>query len=211
MDISVFRQLPILGIIRGIDLQGIEELIDTVVACGLKTIEITMNTPGAPGFIKKALERARGRLTVGAGTVLCAGELKQALDAGASFIVSPACVEDVVSACVRQKIPVFPGALTPQEVYAAWRAGASMVKVFPSNSFGPGYFRELQGPFPDIPLLACGGVTPDNLAEYFNAGATAVSFGSSVFRKEWLAAGEFHRIGERIKAYVSHYRAFRNV
>lgn len=110
--------------------------------------------------------------------------------------------------CLKNKIPVFPGALTPQEIYNAWCSGATMVKVFPAKFFGPDYFKEIKGPFNNIELLACAGVTPENLPAYFLNGADAVAFGASVFRKEWLADKDFKNIGESIKKYLA---AFRNI
>jgi 2-dehydro-3-deoxyphosphogluconate aldolase/(4S)-4-hydroxy-2-oxoglutarate aldolase len=140
---------------------------------------------------------------VGAGTVLNLDELQVALDAGATFVVMPTLVREVVEGCARKGIPAFPGALTPQEILSAWRAGATMVKVFPASAFGPGYFREIKGPFNDIDLLACGGVDAENLPAYFRAGASAVAFGASVFRPEWLASGQYDRIGQEVQKLVS--------
>ncbi|RKY30410.1 MAG: hypothetical protein DRP74_07110 [Candidatus Omnitrophota bacterium] len=139
---------------------------------------------------------------LGAGTVLSMESLKAALDAGASFIVMPILVEDVLRHCVQNKIPVFPGALTPQDIYHAWQDGATMVKVFPAKCFGPQYFQQIKGPFRDIELLACSGVTPRNMREYFNCGASAVAFGGSVFKKEWLHKKAFAKITTAIKAYL---------
>lgn len=205
MDTAAFKQLPILGILRGIKPAEVEPLVETIDAAGLRTIEFTMNTDGAAGLIRKAVAVSKKRLTIGAGTVLNMDDLQAALDAGASFIVMPVLVNDVMAACVKKKIPVFPGALTPQEIYAAWRAGATMVKVFPSNAFGPQYFKEIKGPFQDIELLACGGVTPENLNTYFAGGASAVSFGASVFKKEWLAQKDFSSIGQAIRRFVQEF------
>jgi 2-dehydro-3-deoxyphosphogluconate aldolase/(4S)-4-hydroxy-2-oxoglutarate aldolase len=129
--------------------------------------------------------------------------LEIAVDAGATFIVTPVLVEDVMKYCVKNKIPVFPGALTPKEIYDAWNAGATMVKVFPSGVFGPDYFSEIKGPFNDIKLLACGGVTAENMKNYFSAGASAVSFGASVFKKEWLASKDFKSMEGAVKRYVT--------
>lgn len=161
-----------------------------------------MNTSGAPRLIKKAKQVAAGRLTLGAGTVLSMQDLRVALKSGATFIVMPVLVPQVVKYCAKNKIPVFPGALTPQEIFTAWEAGASMVKVFPVKFFGPGYLKEIKAPFNDIELLACGGVTPENMRDYFNSGAKAVSFGASVFRKEWLANKKFDQIGQEIKKFI---------
>jgi len=205
MDIARFRKLPVLGILRGVSLDAVEPLMEAVISSGLETIEVTMNTKDAASIIKKAAKCADKRLAIGAGTVLDKGSLKLALDSGATFIVMPTLVPDVLEYCVKNKVPSFPGALTPQEVYNAWKAGATMVKVFPSGFFGPAYFKELKGPFDDIELLACGGVTPDNMKEYFASGASAIAFGASVFRKEWLESKDFASIGKAIKRFVAAY------
>jgi 2-dehydro-3-deoxyphosphogluconate aldolase / (4S)-4-hydroxy-2-oxoglutarate aldolase len=202
MDIAVFKKKPILGILRGIEIDLIEPLIETVVSAGLETLEITMNTPQAPELIHRSKQISGKRLTLGAGTVLTQQDLKMALGVGASFIVMPVLVREIVEYCVKHKIPVFPGALTPQEIYQAHVAGATMVKVFPAKFFGPEYFREIKGPFNKIELLACAGVTPKNLKDYFVSGASAVSFGASIFRKDWLAAKDFKAIGRAVKSFL---------
>ena len=202
MDLKKFRKKPVLGILRGIAPAALEPVFETVIASGLEAIEITMNTQGASGLIQSAVRRYGKQLMIGAGTVLNMTDLKAALKAGASFIVSPALVKPVVRYCVKHKIPVFPGALTPSEVYVAWRAGATMVKVFPASCFGPDHFKELKGPFPQIELLACGGVTPANLQTYFRNGASAIAVGGSVFRKDWIAAKKYPLIGRKIRAHL---------
>ncbi|MFH1440936.1 MAG: bifunctional 4-hydroxy-2-oxoglutarate aldolase/2-dehydro-3-deoxy-phosphogluconate aldolase [Candidatus Omnitrophota bacterium] len=202
MVVEEFEKLPILGILRGIKQDIIEPLIQEVISSGLKTIEITMNTKDACELICKTINIAQGRLVVGAGTVLTMDSLRLALNAGASFIVTPVLVEDVLKYCVKNNIPCFPGALTPLEIYNAWQRGAAMVKVFPAKFFGPAYFKEIKGPFNDVKLLACSGVTPENIKDYFLNGANAVSFGSSVFKKELLDKKDFKSIGENIKKYL---------
>ena len=153
MNLVSFKKRPILGILRGVKIDIIEPLIEAVISAGLETLEITMNTADAPELISKAKKICRNRLTLGAGTVLTMQDLKLALQSGASFIVMPVLVKDIVEYCLNSKIPVFPGAFTPQEVYQAHKAGATMVKVFPAKFFGPEYIRELKGPFNDIELL----------------------------------------------------------
>lgn len=191
-----------MGIVRGVESEQMEPLIDAVIAAGLETLEITMNTQGAASLIQKARKIAQGRLMLGAGTVLDTDSLKQALNSGATFIVMPVLVREVLGYCVKNKIPAFPGALTPQEIYHAWKEGATMVKVFPAKFFGPGYFREIKGPFNDIELMAVAGVTAKNLREYFSCGASAVAFGASVFKKEWLQRKDYASITTAIKAYL---------
>jgi len=205
MNPTQFKKLPIIGILRGVSLDRIEPLTRSIISSGLKTIEIAMNTPLAAKVLRKAKKIARGRLSIGAGTVLTMKDLDKALDNGAEFIIMPTLVPDVVEHCVEKKIPVFPGALTPQEIYNAWRSGATMVKIFPAKFLGPGYLREIKGPFKDIKLLACGGVSPHNVKSFFQSGASAVAFGASIFKKEWIKRKEFFRIEECIKELISKY------
>lgn len=193
---------------RGITPPELEPLFETIVAAGLQTVEITMNTEGATGLIKNAVKRYGKQLMIGAGTVLNLKDLKNALGSGAKFIVSPVVVPAVIRYCVRHKIPVFPGALVPQDIYEAWQAGATMVKVFPSGCFGPEYFKEIKGPFPKIELLACGGVTPENMPDYFKCGASAVAIGSSIFRRDWIAGRKHSRIRLKLRAYLQKLPAF---
>jgi 2-dehydro-3-deoxyphosphogluconate aldolase/(4S)-4-hydroxy-2-oxoglutarate aldolase len=140
MQLERFRRLPLLGIVRGIGVDDVEPLTDLAIDAGLETIEITMNTAAAPALIRRLRARAGDRLTVGAGTVLDLEMLDAARAAGASFIVMPCLVPDVVERCVTYGIPVFPGGLTPQEIYRAHVAGATMVKVFPPV-LGPAFQR----------------------------------------------------------------------
>jgi 2-dehydro-3-deoxyphosphogluconate aldolase/(4S)-4-hydroxy-2-oxoglutarate aldolase len=202
MDLARFKKKPLLGILRGISADCVEPVVETAAGCGLEAMEITMNTPEAARLISEAVQVSGRRLMIGAGTVLTMESLKSALDSGATFIVTPVLVDDVTAYCVKNNIPVFPGALTPSEIYQAWQAGAAMVKVFPAKVFGPEYFREVKGPLEKIGLMACAGVTADNLKDYFACGASAVSFGASVFKKEWLAKQDFKSIALAINRYI---------
>lgn len=206
MNVKRFKELPIMGILRDVEGVAIEPLTRSIISSGLKTVEITMNTPKAEKLIRKMKKLAKGRLTVGAGTVLRMKDLRSALDAGAEFIVMPTLVEDVVRYCVKKSIPAFPGAMTPQEIYNAWNAGATMVKIFPAKFFGPSYIKEIKAPLKDIKLLACGGVTLDNIGLFFSCGASAVAFGSSIFKKEWLQRREFYRIEEALKELIAGFK-----
>jgi len=202
MDIAKFRKQPVLGILRGVEENVLEPLLDTIILSGLGTIEITMNTKAAPLLIKKCVKYSKSRLTIGAGTVLDMKSLENALNAGATFIVMPVLIKDVMAYCVKNEIPVFPGAFSPSEIYECWVSGATMVKVFPARFLGPKYFKEIKEPFNEIQLLACGGVTAENMSEYFLAGASAVAFGASVFKKDWLIKKDFKSIEESIKKFI---------
>ncbi len=210
MNLDRFRAVPLLGILRGIEAGAVAPLVETAAAAGINSIEITMNTPGAAELIRRAVAAAGDALMIGAGTVLSVDDLAAALDAGASFAVSPVLQPAVVARCVERRVPVFPGALTPQEIHAAWAAGATMVKVFPASCFGPSYLREIRGPFATVELLACGGVNATNLGEYFRQGAAAVAFGSSVFRPAWLAAGDFASVRAALDDLVRAWHAWRD-
>ena len=203
MDVDRFKKLPLMGIVRGLKLEDVQPLMVLSMKAGLGTIEITMNTPEASKLIARMRKISAGKIMVGAGTVLSESDLKTALDAGATFIVMPVFDEMIVKSCIEKNVPVFPGALTPQEVFRAHEAGATMIKIFPSSAFGPGYMKALKGPFDGIKLMAVGGVNLENIAEYFSSGADAVAFGASVFKKRWLESKDFASIGKLVSEYVS--------
>lgn len=208
MDIVRFKKLPVMGILRGIKADVVESLVEACLSAGLETIEITMNTPGAEKLIKKMKKASGKKLAVGAGTVLNLEDLKKALDSGAEFIVSPVLVNKVVKYCREKEIPVFPGALSPQEIYNAWSQGATMVKVFPAKFFGPAYFKEVKSPLDDIELLACGGVNSENVREFFDSGTSAVAFGASIFKPIWLKNKEFGFVSEHLRKLIEQVKKY---
>lgn len=165
-------------------------------------MEVTMNTVGALHMIQDWRTRYDGTAYVGAGTVLDVDMAKEAIAAGAQFLISPNTDLSVIEYAVEQGIDVWPGAMTPTEIVAAYAAGAEMVKLFPTASLGLSYIRELQGPLNHIPLLATGGVTLDNLSDYLRAGAAAVGLGSALLPKEALLTGNTDEIKRRAAAFV---------
>ncbi|MCM8760873.1 MAG: bifunctional 4-hydroxy-2-oxoglutarate aldolase/2-dehydro-3-deoxy-phosphogluconate aldolase [Candidatus Omnitrophica bacterium] len=203
MDLKRFKKMPIMGILRVEGPLPVEEIVETVIGSGLEAIEIAMNSYHAASLIRRAVKASGGKLMIGAGTVLSRRVLEEALRAGATFIVMPVLVRDIVKTCVGRKIPVFPGAFSPGEVYEAWAEGATMVKVFPAGMLGPSYIKELKAPFQDIEILACGGISAENIKAYFSNGASAVAFGASIFRKEWLENKDFDNIRRSIKNLIA--------
>lgn len=181
----------------------LEPLCRVIISSKLKFVEITMNTPGADAIIRKMSLLSNNQFCTGAGTVTSMDNLHSALEAGARFIVMPVNVPEIVSFCVKKSIPVFPGALTPHEVYNAWQAGATMVKVFPAKVMGASYFKELKGPFNNIELLACGGISADNVKTYMDSGADGVAFGASIFSVEKMRQGDFPSIEVKLKELLS--------
>jgi 2-dehydro-3-deoxyphosphogluconate aldolase/(4S)-4-hydroxy-2-oxoglutarate aldolase len=147
---------------------------------GVRAFELTLNEPEADALdaIEAVAAVAPGLgLDVGAGTVLSVDAARRAIDAGATFIVMPHLDLEIVAWAAMFDFPAFPGCATPTEILAAWRAGAAAVKAFPASSLGPGFIRELRGPFPDIPLLPTGGVTLETAPTFITAGAIGVGMG----------------------------------
>jgi 2-dehydro-3-deoxyphosphogluconate aldolase/(4S)-4-hydroxy-2-oxoglutarate aldolase len=170
-------------------------------------VEITMNTPDAAAQIRAACEVSQGAFNVGAGTVTSLELLEQALEAGASYIVTPTIVEPVVQRCVTARLPVFPGAFSPDEIVRAWEMGSTCVKLFPADAFGPHYLRELKQRFPQIRLMPTGGVDVHTLALYAQAGADAFGVGSPLFRAERIAAKDWPWITEQCRAFRQAYQS----
>ncbi|MCC7409122.1 MAG: bifunctional 4-hydroxy-2-oxoglutarate aldolase/2-dehydro-3-deoxy-phosphogluconate aldolase [Phycisphaeraceae bacterium] len=148
--------------------------------------EITLNTPNALDAIHHASTALAVRAHVGAGTVLTPQACHAAIDAGASFIVTPNLNPDVIDAAHQRNTPVIPGVLTPTEAQQAHHLGADFIKVFPANLFGPPYIRDLLAPLPHLRLVPTGGVRLDNLSQWLTAGATALGVGSSLLQKDLI-------------------------
>lgn len=197
--------VPVIGILRGIDEEFFPELMAAAFGAGLQALEITMNTRNAPEIIARCRPLVPAGKKLGLGTVRNRAEATKAIDAGAMFLVTPNTDPAVIALAAEEGVPVIAGALTPTEVYAAWAAGADLVKVFPCGALGPGYIRELRGPFEQIPLVAVGGVNLANLADYFAAGAAGVGVGACLFGAEALAARDpvaaAANVGEFIAAW----------
>ena len=180
MDISVINKERVMVIIRHDGLFDVIGLFSAVESTGIHAIEITLNTPEALNMIKKASKHFESKMIIGAGTVLTIDDVKGARNAGARFIVSPVFNKSVVEFSVKENLPVFPGVSTPSEMYDAVQAGAHMVKLFPASQFSPSYIKSVKAPLPHIPILAVGGITPENVGEYLFNGADAVAIGGGI-------------------------------
>lgn len=195
--------VPIVAILRGIDGDFFSDIMQASFSSGLQAIEITLNTPDAVNIIKKNRKDVPSGRFLGAGTVCCLKEAQRAVDAGAMFLVTPNTDEKVIEYGLKQNVPVIAGALTPTEIYRAWALGASSVKVFPVEAMGGArYISDLRGPFQAIPLVPVGGVTLASLADYFQAGATAVGVGSSFFGKEALVERNINELTKNVENYI---------
>jgi len=158
-------------------LRKVDDVDRTVDELGVPVVEVTLDSRGALDAIRAL--RARGDLTVLAGTVRTADEARAAVDAGAEAIAGPAFVREVVDVCGELGVPAIPGALTPSELEAARRAGAALVKLFPARLGGPQYVRDVLAPLSDLRLIVTGGVDAVNAVEFLHAGAVAVGVDSS--------------------------------
>jgi 2-dehydro-3-deoxyphosphogluconate aldolase/(4S)-4-hydroxy-2-oxoglutarate aldolase len=197
-----------IGIIR---IQTAEDLLAIAGALhrgGLNCLEITMNTPGALRAIESAREKLP-QVLLGAGTVLDAISAREAILAGAQFLVTPTVKLDVLEVAHRYGVPAIIGAMTPTEILTAWEAGADMVKVFPASVLGPKYLQEIHGPLPQIPLVPTGGITAENAGEFIRAGAVAVCVGSWLVDKKAVAEGRFEVLTERARQLVEAVRRAR--
>ncbi len=184
----------VVAIARRLTADNAPHVADALADGGVLAFEITLNEPvdAALRAIDSVASRAPG-LAIGAGTVLSIDAARLAIDAGATFLVMPHTDPELVAWAAARGIPTLPGASTPTEILAAWRAGAAAVKVFPASVVGPAFVRECRGPFPYIPLVPSGGVTAETAAAFITAGAVAVGVGG------WLI-GDAESVGVTARA-----------
>ena len=193
----------LIGIIRMGRYHHAVEIAEALARGGLTILEYTMSGEGALDAVAQVRSGPGMRVIVGAGTVLAAADAEAAIDAGAQFLVTPAVVPDVVAVGNRRGVPVVCGALTPTEVLTAVRAGAALIKIFPARLGGPGYLRDLLGPFPKLQLVATGGVSPENARAFLDAGAVAVAVGGNLVNERVVQAGRWDEIEANARTCVA--------
>jgi 2-dehydro-3-deoxyphosphogluconate aldolase/(4S)-4-hydroxy-2-oxoglutarate aldolase len=186
---------------------------ETVYSSGIPVVEITLTIPGALDVIDDLAKRFPD-MAVGAGTVLDEESAELCIDAGARFLTSPGFVPEVVAFANRVNVVVLPGALTPTEIIAAWKAGSDLIKIFPTGHIGGiQYVRALKVPLPQIPLIASGGVNQLTAFDYIQAGATAIGLGGELLPKEalhFLQVDRIHELASRFLGLVRDARALRD-
>jgi 2-dehydro-3-deoxyphosphogluconate aldolase / (4S)-4-hydroxy-2-oxoglutarate aldolase len=197
--------LPIVGILRGFSTAQVHEIVHACSRGGLRNLEITMGSVKTPEQIGMAREIVGEGMSIGAGTVLDLGLLEKALDAGATFVVTPMVNVEVIAECVHRKIPVFPGAYTPTEIYTAWEHGATMVKIFPAETIGPNYIKAIKAPLPQVKLMPTGGVDLKTISAFKNAGADGFGIGSPLFDRARVEAGDWAWVEAQCRAFVEAY------
>ena len=193
--LSMARTIGIIPVIRAGSADAALRVIEALVSAGLPIAEITMTVPNAIDAIAATSRRFGRDVLIAAGTVTDGATARRAIEAGAEMIVSPCLLTEVIEVARGLDVAVVAGALTPTEILAAVTAGADLVKVFPANSVGgPSYLRALRGPFPDLQLVPTGGVTLDNVGDFFRAGAVAVGVGGELVSRDLLDKGDYAAI-----------------
>ncbi len=179
-SLAGIEDLGLLAVVRGESRAAALEVVGALIEGGVLGIEITFTTPEAPRIIRDLNEEYGDRILLGAGTVTTHEQVEQAAGAGSIFLVSPGCDPELLPAMLGTGLLVLPGVLTPSEVMLAHRLGVPAMKLFPGSSGGPAYLKALRGPFPDIPFVPTGGVSVENVADWFAAGALAVGAGGAL-------------------------------
>ena len=200
----------VIAVVRAPETARLRAVARALAAGGVGAVEITLTTPGAIALIADlARDDDLSGCVVGAGTVLDEAAARAVIDAGARFVVSPTLDQAVIRACRERAVPCMPGAFTPTEILEAWRAGASLVKLFPAASLGPSFIRDVLAPLPFLRLVPSGGVTLENAAEWIRAGAAAVSVGGALLRAALLGHESAAELTARARLLVTQVRAAR--
>jgi 2-dehydro-3-deoxyphosphogluconate aldolase/(4S)-4-hydroxy-2-oxoglutarate aldolase len=207
--LSAITEPGIVAIIRGFTLEESLKTAEALIRGGIKAIETTSNTKGATVIMENLVKEFGQEVVVGAGTVLTDEHLQNAIDAGASFILSPSFDRAIVEKTLKASLVSIPGAFSPTEAVEADRAGADIIKIFPVSSVGPQYIKDLKAPLNNLKLMPVGGVNLDNAAAFIKAGSIALGVGSSLVPKELIEQNRFDELFKLAAAYVQKVREAR--
>ncbi|MFA9557832.1 bifunctional 4-hydroxy-2-oxoglutarate aldolase/2-dehydro-3-deoxy-phosphogluconate aldolase [Evansella sp. AB-rgal1] len=201
-NLELLQQEKLVAIIRGISYESGEATAQALLDGGIKFLEITLNTDGALKMIADCKEKFGDDLAIGAGTVLNLDMAKDAISAGAEYIVSPNLDESVVDYGVSKGVDVWPGTLTPTEIVRAYSLGATAVKVFPIGALGVNYLKDIRGPLGHIPMMCTGGINLDNVNDFLSTGAIAVGLGGNLVNKQLIQEKKYDEITLLAKQFV---------
>ncbi|HVU26424.1 MAG TPA: bifunctional 4-hydroxy-2-oxoglutarate aldolase/2-dehydro-3-deoxy-phosphogluconate aldolase [Verrucomicrobiae bacterium] len=207
--ISQLTNPGVIAVVRAKKTEQVLPLTEALLAGGVIAIEITMTTPDAIHCIRAASEKMGDRALIGVGTVLDADTCRAAIDAGAQFVVSPICRTELVQISHAAQRPVMLGAYTPTEAQAAYEAGADFVKLFPADSLGANYIKALRAPLPHLRIVPTGGVSVNNIADFFKAGCAAVGVGSTMISQPILEQNDWPQLTRRATEFVQAAKAGR--
>jgi 2-dehydro-3-deoxyphosphogluconate aldolase / (4S)-4-hydroxy-2-oxoglutarate aldolase len=205
------KLLGLLAVIRGPSEDLTIQMVDALIAGGVCGIEITYSTPNAEQVVARLDKKYGEAILLGMGTLTETAQVERAKSVGAKFLVSPICEAELVKAMAASGLVSMAGALTPTEVFQAYRLGSDVVKVFPGSLTGPAYIKALHGPFPYIPLMPTGGVSAENVGEWFAAGVVAVGAGSELCPPALAKEGKFDEITRRAADFVAVVQAKRDL
>jgi 2-dehydro-3-deoxyphosphogluconate aldolase/(4S)-4-hydroxy-2-oxoglutarate aldolase len=200
--LELLANLGVVAVIRGPSEELTLKMVEALVAGSVKGIEITYSTPNAEAVVAALAKRFGDEILLGMGTLTDVKQPKSAQAAGARFLVSPVCEPELVRAMTATGLPVMAGALTPTEVLQAYKLGSDVVKIFPGSLGGPAYVKALKGPFPYIPMMPTGGVSAENVKDWFAAGVVAVGAGSELCPPQLAKEGKFDEITRRAVEFM---------
>lgn len=201
VTLEKIRESKVCAIIRGIPKDKIKPVVDALIKGGVTAVEVTFNTDGAEQMIRELKSLYGDELLIGAGTVLDPETAKDAISAGASFILAPTLNTEVIKLCLRYNVVAVPGVTTPTEALTAWESGARIVKIFPAGVLGANYIKQLKGPLPQIDMMVVGAVGAANLKDFFKAGASSAGIGGELVNKDLVAAGDYEEIERRASEF----------
>ncbi len=199
----------VVAVIRIREPEKLRAVVDALAEGGVRALEVTMTVPRAIEMIAQLAPILPKGFLLGAGTVLDPETARLAILSGAQFVVGPVFRPGVIAMCHRYDVAVMPGCFTPTEILSAWEAGADIVKVFPATALGPGFFKDVHGPLPQVKLMPTGGVSLDNAGDWIRAGAVAVGVGTALLDARAIAAGEFSVITANARRIVGNVAAAR--
>ncbi|PYI65502.1 2-dehydro-3-deoxyphosphogluconate aldolase [Arthrobacter livingstonensis] len=167
----------VIAVLRAAHASEYRPVIQALVDGGVQSIELTLSTSGVIDELPGLRTEFGSDVEIGVGTVTTSGQAHAAMDGGADYLVTPITEPGIIEAAVTRGIPIFPGGLTPTELYRGWALGSTAVKVFPAATVGPSYIAQLRGPFPGIRVVPSGGIAIKDAPAWIHAGALAVSLG----------------------------------
>jgi 2-dehydro-3-deoxyphosphogluconate aldolase/(4S)-4-hydroxy-2-oxoglutarate aldolase len=200
------HEIGLLAVLRGPSPELTLKMVEALVAGGVVGIEITYSTPNAAEVVRQLDQQFGDQIVLGMGTLTLPEQTLEAQLAGARFLVSPMYEVDLCQAMIATELPVMIGALTPSEVFQAYRLGSDVVKIFPGSLVGPAYVKALKGPFPYIRMMPTGGVSVSNVGDWFGAGVFGVGAGSELCPSAWAKEGRFGDITQRAREFIQAVR-----
>ena len=206
--IEEIKKAKVIAIVRGVQASRCHDIVEALYQGGIRFVEITYNQSKPESWketadtIGKLAKAFKDKVHVGAGTVTNVELVEMTYENNGEYIISPDTNIEVIKRTKQLGMVSMPGAMTPTEIKQAYDAGADFVKVFPVADLGPGYIKAIKAPLNNIPLLAVGGISENNIAEFLKAGCLGAGVGGNLAKKEWIEAGEYEKLTAAAKAIL---------